>query len=449
MVASRAGGLGDGDLPKTEFAWADDVSIAYQVMGAGPIDLIVVPGILSHVEFFHQLPGYTDFLHGLAAFARVIVFDKRGQGLSDGLAGAQSLEARMDDIRAVMDAAGCERAALFGYSEGCPMSILFAATYPERSTALALYAGFARFTRTADYPFMPELTDILKMVPYWGSGGSIKGFAPGIVTEENRAVWAKAESHCCSPSALKRMIETNASIDIRPLLPTVQTPTLVAHRRKDKSISVENGRYLAEHIPNARYVEFPGEDHGPWVGDHESLTTAIGDFLTEHRRAAAEPDRALATVLFTDIVESSQRLAELGDRKWRELLDAHDRIANDRIAQQRGKLIKQTGDGLLVIFDGPGRAIKCALAVRDDLRSVGLLIRAGLHIGEVEMREDDISGVAVHLASRVQEMAKPDEVLVTRTITDLVAGSDLRFEEHGEHQLKGIPGTWQLFAVSA
>ena len=423
--------------------------IAYQVVGEGPFDLVLVPGWVSHVEYAWEEPSFAQFLERLTSFCRLIILDRRGTGMSDRVAQLPTLEERVDDVRAVMDAAGCERAALFGYSEGCAMSILFAATYPERTTALALYAGFARFTRTTDFPFMYELSDLLKMVRYWGSGGSIKGFAPSIATEENRAVWAKAERHCCSPSGMKRILETNANIDIRPLLPAVQTPTLIAHRRKDKTIPVENGRYLAEHIPNARYVEFPGEDHAPWVGDHASLTTTIGDFLTDHRRAPAEPDRALATVLFTDIVESSQRLAELGDRKWRELLDTHDRIANDRIAQQRDKLIKQTGDGLLVIFDGPGRAIKCALAVRDDLRSVGLQIRAGLHIGEVEMREDDISGVAVHLAARVQEMAKPDEVLVTRTMTDLVAGSDLRFEEHGEHQLKGIPGTWQLFTVVA
>jgi len=443
-------------LPTTRYARSDEVSIAYQVMGEGPLDLILVPGIVSHVEFRHEFPGYTDYLRHLAAFARVISFDKRGQGLSDRVSGVPSLEQRMDDVAAIMEAIGSKRAALLGYSEGAPMSVLFAATYPDRTSHLILCGGMAKFTNTNDYEFMFSEEVILKSVKYWGTGAFMKSFMPSLAKDPAAVSrFAKFERLSAGPGGYKALLQQNALIDVRPILPNVQVPTLILHSRTDALIPVENGRYLASRIPNAKYIEYPEGDHGFLTGiaggpgDVQTLCGDIEEFITGNRESALpDLERVLATVLFTDIVNSTHRATQMGDHSWRRLLDEHDRTAQRVIEKHRGKLIKTTGDGILATFDGPGRAIRCALAFESAATQIGLPLRAGLHTGEVEMRDGDIGGVAVHAAARVMALSEPGEVLVSRVVTDLVAGAGLKFSERGSHELKGLPGRWDLYAAS-
>jgi class 3 adenylate cyclase/dienelactone hydrolase len=438
-------------VPETLYARSGDVNIAYQIMGDGPIDLIMVPGIISHVEFGHELAGYTDFLRRLAGFARVISFDKRGQGLSDRLSGSPTLDERMDDLVAVMDAVGSKRAALFGYSEGASMSALFSATYPERVSHLVLYAGFARFTNCEDYPHMYPLEQMLRSVQYWGTGASLKGFAPSLVKDpEAVRLHAKVERLCVTPGAYRGMLETNALIDVRAILPQLRLPTLVLHNEADLMVPVANGRYLAERIPGARYVEYPAGDHRPWAeGNIEALCGDVEEFVTGRRELPVQDvDRVLATVLFTDIVDSTRHLTSLGDKAWRRLLDEHDSLAQRIIDQHRGRLIKTTGDGILASFDGPGRAIKCAIALSQAAMRIGLKLRAGLHTGEVEARGQDIAGFAVNAAARIMGEAGPGEILVSRVVTDLVAGAGVNFARRASCELKGLPGQWELFAAA-
>jgi class 3 adenylate cyclase len=438
-------------LPETRYARSGNVSIAYQVMGDGPIDLIMVPGLLSHIEFFHELPGYTDFLHRLAGFARVISFDKRGQGLSDRVAGSPSLDERMDDLDAVMKAVGVSRAALFGYSEGAAMSALFSATYPERVSHLILYGGFARFTNCDDYIHMFPLEQMIRSVKYWGSGASIKAFAPSLADDpEAVRIWAKGERLIVSPSAYQMMLETNALIDVRAILPQLRLPTLVLHNEADSAVPVANGRYLATHIPGARYIEYPAGDHRPWAQRNvEAIIGDIEEFVTGRREAVVdEIERVLATVLFTDIVDSTRQAVSLGDNNWHRLLDEHDRLARRTVNQHRGRLIKMTGDGILATFDGPGRAIKCAVALSGGTARLGIKLRAGLHTGEVELRGEDIAGIAVNTAARIMSEAQPGETLVSRVVTDLVAGAGVNFSPREPCELKGLPGRWDLFAAS-
>ena len=420
-------------LPETRYARSGNVSIAYQVMGDGPIDLIMVPGLLSHIEFFHELPGYTDFLHRLAGFARVISFDKRGQGLSDRVAGSPSLDERMDDLDAVMKALGISRAALFGYSEGAAMSALFSATYPERVSHLILYGGFARFTNCDDYIHMFPLEQMIRSVKYWGSGASIKAFAPSLAGDpEAVRIWA------------------NALIDVRAILPQLRLPTLVLHNEADSAVPVANGRYLATHIPGARYIEYPAGDHRPWAQKNvEAIIGDIEEFVTGRREVVVdEIERVLATVLFTDIVDSTKQAVSLGDNNWHRLLDEHDKLARRTVDQHRGRLIKMTGDGILATFDGPGRAIKCAVALSGGTARLGIKLRAGLHTGEVELRGEDISGIAVNTAARIMSVAQPGETLVSRVVTDLVAGAGVNFSPREPCELKGLPGRSDLFAAS-
>jgi len=440
-------------LPATRYAQSGEVSIAYQVMGDGPVDLILVPGIVSHVEFQHEVPAYTDYLRRLAAFARVIAFDKRGQGLSDRVSGVPSLEQRMDDVAAIMEAIGSKRAALFGYSEGASMSVLFAATYPERTSHLILFGGFARFTTASDYELMFPEEAILKTVKYWGTGAFIKSLAPNRAKDPAAvSQFAKFERLSASPGAYKAILQQNALIDIRPILSNVRVPTLVLHSRKDALVPVENGRYLASKIPGAKYIEYPEGDHGFFLteGDFQrGLCGDIEEFITGNRESALpDLERVLATVLFTDIVDSTQRATQMGDHSWRRLLDEHDRAAQRVIEKHRGNQIKTTGDGILATFDGPGRAIRCALAFEAAATQIGLPLRAGLDTGEVEIRDGDIGGVAVHAAARVMALSRPGEVLVSRVVTDLVAGAGLKFSSRGSHELKGLPGRWELFAAS-
>jgi class 3 adenylate cyclase len=437
-------------VPDTRYAKSGDVSIAYQVMGEGPIDLIMVPGLVSHVEFAHETPGYTDFLRRLASFARVISFDKRGQGLSDRIAGHPSLDERMDDLDAVMQATGSSRAALFGFSEGASMSALFSATNPGRVSHLVLYGGFARFTNSDNYDLMFSIDQMRRSIPYWGTGASIKSFAPRLAGDpEAVRLWAKSERLSLSPGGYQAMMETNARIDIRAILPQLRVPVLVLHRAADASIPVANGRYLADHIPGARYIEYPGRDHPPWLGNSEALIGDVEEFVTGRREAVVEDvDRILATVLFTDIVDSTRQLASLGDSAWRRLLDEHDKLVNRLVGQFRGRLIKTTGDGILASFDGPGRGIKCAVALTEGAARLGLKIRAGLHTGEIETRGDDIAGIAVNAAARIMSEAGPGEILVSRVVTDLVAGAGVTFTRRDPRELKGLPGRWDLFATA-
>jgi len=412
--------------------------------------------MITHVEFLHEIPGYTEFLDQLASFARVVTFDKSGQGLSDRSFGIPSLEQRMDDIRAIMDDVGAKRAALLGCSEGAPISVMFAATYPERVSQLVLFGGFARFTATPDYPFVRTEEDMLRrmetMVKHWGTGSlAIRGFLPSQAGNPNVVrSFGKLERLTFSPGALKAVYRNNIQIDVRSILPAVRVPTLVLHRKTDAAIAPENGRYLAEQIPGAKYIEYDdGSDHLIFAGDLPRIAADIEEFMTGSRNTRLlNSERVLATVLFTDIVDSTRRASEMGDGRWRHLLDEHDRSAKDIVAQHRGNVVKTTGDGLLATFDGPGRAVRCAMALQRSSGRIGLQTRAGLHTGEVEIRGTDIGGVAVHAAARVLSEAAPDQILVSRVLVDLVAGAGLTFVEQGGRQLKGLPGQWDLFAVT-
>jgi class 3 adenylate cyclase/pimeloyl-ACP methyl ester carboxylesterase len=438
--------MSDLELPVTQYALSGDVNIAYQTMGDGPVDIILVPGFMSHIEFMHELPGYTAFLRRLSGFARVVTFDKRGQGLSDRVSDAPSLEQRMDDVRAVMDAIGSQRAILFGVSEGCAMSALFAATYPERVSRLILFGGYVN---RRDLSGTIE-ERVLQRAKLWGTGAMIKTIAPSLATDPDAvARFGKFERLSASPGAVKSFVRLNALIDVSSILPTVRVPTLVLHRQGDVQVPVELGRELAWLIPDAKFIQHPGADHGFAVGDADALLGDIEEFITGHRDSSSDSlERVLATVLFTDIVDSTRSAAAKGDQAWRRLLDSHDQLAIQLLERHRGTLIKSTGDGILATFDGPGRAVRCALAFGAAAKQIGLPLRAGLHTGEIEIRGRDIGGIAVHAASRVMTQSQPDEVLVSRVVTDLVAGAGLSFSERGSHELKGLPGRWDLFAAS-
>ena len=443
----------DFTLPDTRYALSGDVSIAYQVIGDGPVDIIAVPGLTSHIEFMHEFPGYTAFLRRLAKFARVVVFDKRGQGLSDRISGAPSLELRMDDVRAVMDEIGSRRATLLGFSEGAPMSILFAATYPERVSHLVLFGGFAR---AADLRPSGDTADAARtrrtlFVKNWGNGDVLRRVLASRAADPNMIpMLAKFERLSSSPGTIRTLLELNSQIDVTSILQALQVPTLVLHRKTDAVVPVTLGRSLAQHIQSAKYIEYPEGDHGFWSGETDALLGDIEEFVTGNRDSTlTELERVLATVLFTDIVDSTRSAATMGDQRWRRLLDDHDQLARQIIGRHRGNLVKTTGDGILATFDGPGRAVRCALAFGDAAKQIGLALRAGLHTGEVELRGNDIGGIAVHAAARVMGQCEPSEVWVSRVVTDLVAGAGLTFAERGSHEFKGLTGRWDLFAASA
>jgi class 3 adenylate cyclase/alpha-beta hydrolase superfamily lysophospholipase len=437
---------------ETKYAQSGKTGIAYQVLGSGPFDLLIVPGFVSHLEHAWEDPSYTRFLQHLASFSRLIRLDKRGTGLSDRNVDAPTLEERMDDVRAVMDAVGSERAALFGISEGGPMSVLFAATYPERVSALILYGSIARGAWAPDYPHGTKPGEDLeawfeRWRKEWGGPVRIDHWAPSAAHDERfREWWAKYLRLSASPSAVINLFRMNLEIDVRAILPTVRVPTLVLHRRGDRAVHIDQGRYLAELIPDAKFVELEGEDHIWWVGDSESLVNEIQEFLTGERQST-EPDRVLATVLFTDIVDSTRRAAAMGDRRWRELLDSHNDVAHKEIKRFNGRAVKNTGDGFLATFDGPARAIRCAFAISNDVQRLGIEVRAGLHTGEIEQIGEDVGGIAVHIASRVMASAKANEVWASGTVRDLVVGSRFKFCDQGNHSLKGIPEEWRLFTV--
>jgi class 3 adenylate cyclase len=434
---------------ETRYAKSGDVNIAYQVVGEGPLDLVLVPGFVSHLEIDWEDPGYAHYLSRLASFARLIRFDKRGTGLSDRPGGLPDLETRMDDVRAVMDAAGSERAALFGYSEGGPLSVLFAATYPDRVTALVLYGTYAkRRDPDEDYPWAPtweaRQTYSEELEREWGWESDMQRMSPS-ADEAMARWWSSRARAAASPGAARDLILMNSNIDVRALLPAVRVPTLVLHRSGDRDSRPEEGRYIAGRIPGARFVELPGVDHFPSI-DADQILDEVQEFLTGVRRGP-DPDRVLATVLFTDIVGSTDHAAELGDRRWRELLDAHGAAVRRELERFSGREVDSAGDGVFAVFDGPARAIRCAAAIREGVRDLGLELRAGVHTGEVELAGSAVRGIAVHTGSRVAEVAAPGEVLVSSTVRDLVAGSGLAFEDRGEHALKGIPEPKRLFAV--
>ncbi len=438
---------------ETRYAKSGDVHIAYQVVGEGPLDLVLVPGWVSHVEYAWEEPSLAAFLRRLASFSRLIFLDRRGTGLSDRVSALPTLEERMDDVRAVMDAAGSDRAALFGISEGGPMCSLFAATYPERTAALVLYGTIASGTRDHDYPWAmteEQVTRFLEMIEHqWGQGVTARIFAPSIAQDENHVrSWARFERLAVSPGGARSLIGMLLDTDVRHVLPAIRIPTLVLHRTDDAATPVGGGRYIAERVPSAKYVELPGIDHFPWVGDPDAILDEVEEFLTGVRRGV-EPDRVLATVMFTDIVRSTERATELGDRRWRDLLERYYGVMRRELTLFRGNEIDTAGDGFFSTFDGPARAIRCACAARDAVSDLGLTIRVGLHTGECEVIGEKVGGIAVHLGSRIAAKAAPKEILVSGTVKDLVAGSGLRFEDRGAHLLKGITGEWRLFAAVA
>lgn len=436
--------------PSTRYAKAGDVHIAYQVVGDGPFDLVFVPGILSHVDLWWEDPQTAHFFRRLASFSRLILFDKRGLGLSDRQAGSPTLEERMDDIRAVMDAAGSESAAILGVSEGGPLSLLFTATHPNRCRALVLLGAFARMSRSHDYPIGPGEHVILETFDecarQWGQPGSMRLLAPSLWSQHGaRTSWSRFERSAASPGAIRTAIRMILQIDTRHLLPQIGAPTLVMHRAGDRAIPAASGRYLAERIPGARYVELPGEDHAFWI-DADPILGEIQEFLTG-TRVPVGTDRVLATVLFTDIVDSTRRAAELGDRRWAELVERHHVATHRQIERFRGRVVDTAGDGLLATFDGPARAIRCAATIRRELDRMGIAIRAGLHTGECELVGDKVRGIAVHIGARVAAEARAGEILVSSTVRDLVAGSGIGFEDRGVRALKGMPDPWRLLAV--
>jgi class 3 adenylate cyclase len=443
-----------GARPETTYARSGDVHIAYQVFGEGELDLVIVRGFAHHVEIQWESPAWERALQAFASFARVIVFDRRGTGLSDPVPQAPTLEERMDDVRAVMDAAGSERAALLGGSEGVPLSILFAATYPDRVQALVLWGGMARSTPAEDYPLGTPVEALMQsgaefLLPHWGEGAGIEISSPSRADDpDERAFYARLERASVSPGMLAQLAQMFFDTDVRHVVPTVHVPTLIMHREHDLLVNVRHGRWLAEHMPNARLVEVPGQDHSMEYEGFDDIAGEIEEFLTGARRER-EPDRVLATVLFTDIVDSTKTAVELGDARWRELLDRHEATVQDVLARFGGRAVKTTGDGFLATFDGPARAIRCAREIVDASERQGVGIRAGLHTGECELRGEDIGGIAVHIAARVSALADRGQVLVSRTVRDLVAGSGLEFSPHGTHELKGVPETWDIYAAAS
>jgi pimeloyl-ACP methyl ester carboxylesterase len=438
--------------PETRYAKSGDVHIAYQVVGDGPIDVVFVPGFISHLEMAWEEPGIAHTYGRLASFSRLILFDKRGTGLSDRRVGLPTLEERMDDVRAVMGAVGSERAALFGISEGGSMSLLFAATYPERTTALVLWGSWATVLKSPEYPWGVSAEQVeavaTHLEPRWGTGAGWSAWMPSLADDERaRRWWGKFQRSAATPADATALLTTYVLIDARGVLPAITVPTLILHRTGDRMVPVEHGRYLAEHIQGAKFVELPGADHVP-MRDQDAALDEVEEFLTGVR-PQPDPDRMLATVLFTDIVDSTRRASELGDRRWRELLERHDSLVRRELERCRGREVKTTGDGFLATFDGPARAVRCVDAMRRALRSDGVEIRAGLHTGEIEVIGEDVGGIAVHIAARVAAMAGGGETLVSSTVKDLVVGSGIEFEDRGAHELKGVPGEWQIFAVTS
>ena len=457
VVREGAGSLGSRvvlEMPETRYAKSGELSIAYQVVGDGPRDILFVSGFVSNVELMWDVPWINRVLERLSPMGRVILFDKRGTGLSDRTLGSGSAEDRMDDLRAVVEAADVHDAVLIGLSEGGPLAILFATTYPERVGRLVLWGTFARLLDAPDYPsaLTADLADafIAQVKEQWGSGRALRNFVHHLPDDAaTDRVMARYERQTATPGVVSDVLFHNTRMDVRGALSAVQVPTLVVHRSHDPLVSIKDARRMAEGIPGARFVELPGDWHvNGQVGGDDEIFDVIGDFLTEGEPARERHfDRVLATVLFTDIVDSTNRAMTVGDRSWRALLERHDDAARREIDHFGGIFVTRTGDGLLATFDGPGRAVRAAQTIADRVKPLGIQIRAGLHTGEIERRDDDVAGIGVHIGSRICALAGPDEVLVSNTVKDLVMGSDIEFADRAVHDLKGVPGSWQLWAA--
>ena len=443
--------------PETQYARSGEVHIAYQVVGEGKLDLVWIPSLAHHVELSWENPPVARFLVRIAELGRLVVFDKRGTGMSDRVSSDTTLETRMDDIRAVMDAAGSERAVVCALGEGGPLAMLFAATYPERTEGLVLINSSPRLVRSAEFPWLPsrgeQEQNIEKMVRAWGDRDQRGMLTMGNpdMAEDERMAFARALRLSVSPGAVRDYMRMNLDVDVRGVLDSIRVPTLVLHRTELARLDIRGARYLAEQIPSARLVELPGRNFAPAVGDADALFAEIERFCAEIRSGEweeLEPDRMLATVLFTDIVGSTQRMAELGDGRWRELLHEHHTAVRRQLARFRGVEMDTAGDGFFARFDGPARGIRGAQAIAEAVRQLGIEVRAGLHTGECELAEGKVAGIAVSIGARIAAEAQPGEVLVSGTVRDLVAGSGISFEDRGAHQLKGIPGEWQLYAVA-
>ena len=438
--------------PETRYARSGELTIAYQVVGEGPQDLVLAPGFLSHLELGWEEPSLRRLLLRLASFRRLILFDKRGTGLSDPTPTAPTLEERTEDLLAVMDAAGASRAELLGFSEGGTMALMFAATHPERTSALVLYGTWARLAAAPDYPEGIDeemLHGMVRLVDRWGTGVGLSAWAPSRRDDQRlRAWWGRLQRSGASPAMARSLFSSYPDLDARCLLETVRAPTLVLHRRDDRMVPVALGRYLADHLPNATYVELEGADHLYFVGDADALLDETELFLTGERRGH-RTDRVVTTILFADLVDSTGLAARLGDQRWRELLEAFQAAVRREIEQGSGRLVSFSGDGVLATFEGPARAIRVAQAIRDALARLDLATRIGVHTGEVELLGDgDIGGIGVHLAARIMAAARAGEVLVSSTVRDLVVGSGIEFVSRGTHALKGVPGEWPLLAVA-
>lgn len=439
------------NIPETKYAESGGVNIAYQTFGDGPFDIVCVPGWFTNVELTWEDPHKARFYNRLASFSRVILFDKRGTGLSDREAHAYALEERMDDVRAVMDASGSKRAALLGTSEGGPMCALFAATYPDRTTSLIMHGSYARRTSTEDYPWgvpQEEYDDLIeRMRVDWGTAIDIAIRAPSLAHDEAfLSHWARYLRMSASPKTAAAYAEMNGDIDVRDILPSIRVPTLILHCKGDRVCNIENGRFLARMIPGARLVEIESDDHLHYVDGTGQILREIEEFITGgHSEAGA--DSVVSTIMFTDIVGSTKLASDLGDRKWSDLLSAHNAEVRDLLKIHRGIEIKSTGDGFHATFDGPARAIRCARELHEALQRLGLTVRIGLHTGECIVTHDGIEGIAVHIAARVAEHAEAGEVVVSQTVKDLVAGSGIEFMERGEHELRGIKDSWRLYSV--
>jgi pimeloyl-ACP methyl ester carboxylesterase len=439
---------------ETQYALSGNVHIAYQIVGEGPVDLVFVPGWVSHVERAWESQDIAQFLKRLSSFSRLIMFDKRGTGLSDRVPINQlpTLEERMDDLRAVMEAADSKRAAVFGFSEGANLCALFAATYPEKTHSLIMFGSFAKRLWSPDHPWGPTMEEREEeydlIAREWGKMMDVAHYAPSKVGDEAylRSL-VDYLRNAASPGAAVALLKMNTQIDIRSILPTINVPTLVIHRTGDQDAMVDGARWMASQIPGATFVELPGSDHLVWTGDQKAVLDEIQEFLTGERPVPLA-NRFLATILFTDLVESTQSIHQFGDETWHRMLDRHYSLCQKTIRRYRGRLVKTTGDGIHATFDGPGRAVVCAKEISDLVsQELGMAVRAGLHTGEIELQGEDTVGVAVHLAARIAAMAGPHEVFVSRTVRDLVSGSGIEFEDQGVFELKGFPEKWQIFKV--
>lgn len=438
-------------VPEIKYAKSADVNIAYQIIGKGPIDLVLVPGWVSNIEIFWEEPALVRFLQRLSSFSRLILFDKRGTGLSDRVHYTSTLEERMDDVRAVMDTVQSECAVLVGYSEGGPMCSLFAATYPERTLSLIMIGSYARRIKTPDYPWgktHDNFKRFLKQIENdWGNAVNLENLAPSLVEDPIfRQWWARFLRLSASPAAAIALTRMNSEIDIRKILPTIRVPTLIIHAENDLVVSVKEGHYISENIPGAKFEMIPSKDHIPWVGCADMILDKIEEFVTGSI-SPSKIDRVLYTVMFTDIAMSTELASKIGDRKWQNILKAHHKAVRHEVLVYAGREIDNAGDGFFIAFDGPARAIHCALAIRKALQEIQLSVRIGIHIGECEIIGEKLTGIAVHIGARISNKAEPGHILVSQTVKDLVAGSGNKFIDMGTHSLKGVPEKWHLYQV--